>query len=275
MSPRATSLRLAALLPLTLLLAQTLHAQKGAQPDLPGTQDIASERRSGNNFHYSFASSEFASDGTVVVRGVPFTAVAVSETVQTLSDGSRVPRGRTARIFRDGEGRVRLEFGSDAGRGGAFTLYDAVSGVTYVVGAGRRAALRFSPPAADDSTRRATVITPQSPPLDVGAVVGEKIEPIGRRVIEGVEAEGVRVTSPLPANAGGGERPGRVVYERWYSHELRRDVLIRCTDPRFGEAVFRLTEIRRAEPSADLFRIPADYRVEPAFGRRERGSKTF
>jgi hypothetical protein len=122
---------------------------------------------------------------------------------------------------------------------------------------------------------KAGLITPQSPPEDVKALVGETIEPLGTRIVEGVEAEGVRVTSPVPAKAGGGGQPGRVVYERWYSHELRRDVLIKCSDPRFGEAVFRLTDIRRVEPSPALFTVPADYRVEPAlFGRQGRGGST-
>jgi hypothetical protein len=54
-----------------------------------------------------------------------------------------------------------------------------------------------------------------------------------------------------------------VVYERWYSQALRRDVLIKCSDPRFGEAVYRLTNIERSEPAAQLFVVPADYTITP------------
>lgn len=270
-----TPLRLAASLLLTLTPANAAPAQQGSQPSGQDTPGAASERRSGNNFHSSFASSEFALNGRVVVRAAPFSAVAVSETVQVLSDGSRLKRTRTARVYRDGEGRVRLEFGWDAGRGKAYSLYDAVSGVTYIVSSGRRAALQLSPPAADAPLRQARVITRQSPPEDVRAVAGETVEPLGTRVVEGVEAEGVRVTSSVPAKAGGREHAGRVVYERWYSQELRRDVLIKCSDPRFGEAVYRLTGIERAEPSPDLFVIPPGYKVEPAiFGRQGLGGKT-
>lgn len=266
MTPAATSLRLTALLTLTLLFAHAALAQQSPQTrgrDLP---DTASEKRSGSNFHFSFASAEFAFGGGVIVRGAPFSAVAVSETVQTLSDGSHVTRRRTARLYRDAEGRARIERGHDANRGQTFTLYEAVSGATYVVSARHRSVLELVPPAADASTRRAKVVTRESPPEDIRAIAGETIESLGTRVIEGVEAEGVRVTSQAPAKAGG--QPGRVVYERWYSHELRRDVLIKCSDPRFGEAVFRLTGINRAEPSPDLFAIPAGYKVGTAFGRR-------
>jgi hypothetical protein len=38
----------------------------------------------------------------------------------------------------------------------------------------------------------------------------------------------------------------------------------RRADPRFGETVFRLTNINRAEPAADLFEIPADFQIEDA-----------
>ena len=33
------------------------------------------------------------------------------------------------------------------------------------------------------------------------------------------------------------------------------------TDPRTGDEIFRLTNIRRGEPSPDLFQVPAGYRI--------------
>ena len=39
-------------------------------------------------------------------------------------------------------------------------------------------------------------------------------------------------------------------------------VLSKHNDPRFGETVYRLTNINRAEPAQTLFEIPADYKVE-------------
>jgi hypothetical protein len=265
---RATSLRLAALLPLTLLFTHATIAQQTSQQPGQSSPETAAQKRSGNDFHFSFAASEFATNGRVIVRGAPFTAVAISETVQVLSDGSHVTRKRTARVYRDGEGRVRFEFGRDVDKGN-FTLHDAVTGATYIVNSTRRTALQLTPPLADAALTRAKIITPQSPPEDIKSVLGETIEPLGTRIIEGVKAEGVRVTSPVPTKVGS------IVYERWYAHELRRDVLIKLSDPRFGEAVYRLTDVKLAEPPANLFTIPADYRVEPAFfDQRNRVSKT-
>ena len=39
-------------------------------------------------------------------------------------------------------------------------------------------------------------------------------------------------------------------------------VYSRYNDPRTGESIYRLAGIRRAEPAADLFKVPADYSVK-------------
>ena len=72
----------------------------------------------------------------------------------------------------------------------------------------------------------------------------------------------MRATTTIPATEMAGRQPGKVVYERWYSQELRRTVLVKCTDPRFGEAVFRLTNIDRSEPTREFFTIPAGYTLD-------------
>jgi hypothetical protein len=55
--------------------------------------------------------------------------------------------------------------------------------------------------------------------------------------------------------------PIEVVSERWYSRELQMAVLITRRDPRSGDSVYRLRNIVKTEPPADLFTVPADYDV--------------
>lgn len=57
---------------------------------------------------FVFVSSEMSIDGKVV-KGAPYSAQAVTETVQTLAGGNRIVRRNTANVFRDGEGRTRRE----------------------------------------------------------------------------------------------------------------------------------------------------------------------
>ena len=38
--------------------------------------------------------------------------------------------------------------------------------------------------------------------------------------------------------------------------------MTRRVDPRFGETVYRLTNIDRSEPSPEIFKVPPDFKVE-------------
>lgn len=87
-------------------------------------------------------------------------------------------------------------------------------------------------------------------------------EQLGKQFFEGVEAEGTRTTKTIPAGEIGNEQPIQIVSERWYSPELQVVVMTRQSDPRVGETTYRLTNITRAEPSATLFQVPADYSVK-------------
>lgn len=98
------------------------------------------------------------------------------------------------------------------------------------------------------------------------SAVNFKNEPLGKRMIEGVEAEGTRTTLTIPAGQIGNEHPLDTVSERWYSNELKTIVMTTRKDPRTGESTYRLANLRRGEPSRLLFEVPAGYQVieEPA-----------
>jgi TonB family protein len=88
-----------------------------------------------------------------------------------------------------------------------------------------------------------------------------KTEELGKQMVEGVECEGTRVVTTLPAGAIGNERPIETVKETWYSPELQLMILSKRSDPRFGESTYRVTNIARYEPDAEHFQIPSDYTV--------------
>ena len=96
--------------------------------------------------------------------------------------------------------------------------------------------------------------------------------------MEGVAVEGTRTTLTIPAGQIGNEQPINIVSERWFSPDLKVLVMSRQSDPRFGETTYRLTNLTRAEPSPQLFEIPADFtdrrsRREPRHGHREEDSE--
>jgi hypothetical protein len=87
-------------------------------------------------------------------------------------------------------------------------------------------------------------------------------EQLGFQTINGVQAEGTRVTTTIPAGQAGNVRPIQIVSERWYSPQLQMIVRSRHSDPRTGDHVFEMTNIRQGEPSPNLFQPPADYQVQ-------------
>jgi TonB family protein len=101
----------------------------------------------------------------------------------------------------------------------------------------------------------------QAPVSRSAARYTTKTEELGKQMVEGVECEGTRVVTTLPAGAIGNERPIETVKETWYSPGLQLMILSKRTDPRFGESTYRVTNIARYEPDAEHFQIPSDYTI--------------
>jgi hypothetical protein len=86
-------------------------------------------------------------------------------------------------------------------------------------------------------------------------------ESLGKQMVEGVNADGVREVSTIAAGAIGNDRPFQVSTESWYSAELQMNVMTKHSDPRTGDESFRLTNISRSEPAAYLFQAPTGYQI--------------
>jgi hypothetical protein len=101
-------------------------------PPLPGMD--------GEGYTFNFVSSEMSFDRKVV-KGAPYSAEALTETVQTLADGNRLVRKSSAKIFRDGEGRTRRDqtlnaigpFATSGDSPQMTSINDPVSGVSYTL----------------------------------------------------------------------------------------------------------------------------------------------
>ena len=85
---------------------------------------------------------------------------------------------------------------------------------------------------------------------------------LGSREFDGVKAEGKSTVWTIAAGEIGNKNPINVTSESWYSPELQVTVMSRYNDPRTGETVYRLANIRRVEPAPDLFKVPEGYEVK-------------
>jgi hypothetical protein len=208
-----------------------------------------------------------------IVRGAPFSADASTSVTQLLGDGTRINRTVTAKLFRDGDGRVRREqtiLGlaavdpSDESQR-IITILDPVAGVTYVLDP-RTHRARRTPLALRE--RRPEAPPPPPLPGEQPRRVGERLEtlpnppqPLGTKQIEGLDVVGTRRTETIPAGRIGNDRAFDIVDERWESPALKLLVQSQHHDPRTGDVEYRLTNISRADQPYDLFAVPADYTI--------------
>jgi len=106
-----------------------------------------------------------------------------------------------------------------------------------------------------------TLVTGGSVSTGSGGAKNVKTEQLGKMYIEGVQAEGTRTTTTIPAGDIGNERPINIVDERWYSPDLQMTVMTKHSDPRAGETNFSLKNINLSSPPPYLFEVPSDYTV--------------
>ena len=208
---------------------------------------------------------------TRAITGIPYKAEAVTETNQPLTDGNSIERRTSTLIARDGKGRIRREqhalaLGSLLVDGPLVTIADPAARTHVTLDRERKVAVRVTMLPDDGRSRSTAAAAPAG--ASNGSVVKE--ESLGERDIEGLRAEGTRTTMTIPANTIGNRAPITAISERWFSADLQAVVFTRRSDPRFGETVYRLLNIVRAEPPATLFEIPADYRIEERILRQSR-----
>jgi hypothetical protein len=316
--------------------------------------------------------------GERVVKGAPYCADAVHESIQTLADGNRIVRQQQTRLCRDGDGRTRQEVERNGRK--RIWLRDPVARQAWLLDPARKTARRLGAhghamwfnaahldPAQADAWRAyadlareqareavekarehmramrdamprpggagsagaapaapvaATVATPAAAPVVVtrGAPAADaqgdphrhvdiqvlRLRPgeapaampmpmpgvphvaplppmplappairwqaqhaaprgpgvvtaLGSKDLEGVRANGERTSWTIEAGKIGNEKPIQIVREVWTSPELLLTVLSRDADPRSGETVYRLANVKRGEPDAALMKVPSDY----------------
>jgi hypothetical protein len=216
--------------------------------------------------------------GSQVVSAKPFSATEEKHSLQVLSDGTRIETKQTTRLFRDSQGRTRMEdlIGPGQPRSpgfeyGPITITDPVAGTRTAINPANVTLLTV--PAAAAFQNRRVRIEGQSFLIGPDAAT-LRTENLGTKNVNGVMAKGERVTTIIPAGEIGNNREIRVVTERWYSDELQMLIKSTNTDPRFGDTEYQLTGITTTEPSPSLFQIPAGYTEAPGGRGGARGGRS-
>ena len=254
------------------LLLGAFAAGQAPAPEAPGHTMLMLQSPDGNDAGIHFFGAEMMGPHEMV-KGAPYTATTSVETTQVLGDGNRIVNKRSGSVARDSEGRLRREETMAVGPmqvtgGKMIFIHDPVSQTAYVLNPDTQTGhvMKHDAPGVKAMEKMHQQMMQRHGSGDGEAVhqgMGQlKKESLGTQEIEGVNAEGTRVTRTIPAGTIGNEKPISIVVETWTSPDLHTLVLKKTSDPRFGETVFRLTNIKRGEPDPSLFTVPSNFTIK-------------
>ena len=188
-----------------------------------------------------------------VVRGKPFSATEERRSLQILQNGTRIENNQTNRLFRDSEGRTRVEE-----MNGTVIIFDAVTNRRVELNPAAKTARSVTNYQLTVNRRVGQLAAPNTPATAQG-VTAETTENLSAQMVNGVPAQGVRTTMTIPKGQIGNDREIKAVTERWVSNDLQMLIKSSNSDPRFGDTTYQLTGIVEREPDASLFQIPPGY----------------
>jgi hypothetical protein len=218
-----------------------------------------------------------------LATGKPYSATAVTHTVQVLADGSQIETTRSQVLYRDDQGRTRTEIND----GRVIRIVDPVAGISYALDTAAKTArtMEFITTGQINSDGTLTTTTAngavsatatsnlRDAAIDLdstraGTAAGQATrnpnhvrEDLGTQSFYGVQAHGVRTTNTMPVGVIGNNRELKTVTELWDSKDLGIVVKSVSTDPRFGTTTYELTNLSTASPDPSLFRVPSGYTV--------------
>jgi hypothetical protein len=161
-------------------------------------------------------------------------------------------------------------------------IFDPVAGYSYTLDPRKLIAHRVALLPRASNSRPVQLGSGTMAPQTSSKAVGQrgllsrkmKKEPLGTEIVEGVLAEGTRITVTTPTGIEGNDRPLTRTCEHWRSEEMDLTLLSKCSDLRTGETTMRLDNFDRTEPDPVLFQVPPEYTVVDDHGSFAVGVKT-
>lgn len=223
------------------------------------------------------------------VAGAPYTAEAITEHIQTLADGNAIHQTMTSQVARDSQGRVRREesFPGAANAPQLIMIDDPVAGVHWTLNPANKTAAKLpvkhvinamNLPGAPGPALHAvepslTMSAEGAGPITIAVAGVASVKDangandwvktdLGMQTIEGVSAQGTKLTRTIPAGQVGNDQPLVITTETWMSPDLKVLVMSKTSDPRTGETTYSLKNIVRVEPDPALFQAPSDYTIQ-------------
>jgi hypothetical protein len=188
------------------------------------------------------------------IPGAPFSATVVIQSQRVWPDGSTQTRRTINLIARDSQGRThnetrRLmpEYFHGSPQLLSVHLFDPLTRIRTIYDPALRVA-------------RQQVI-PKQPRANSFPNPFLRVEDLGITTLNGLQAKGTRRTYAIAAAASGTGDAIEVEDEDWYSEDLHMNLLMRHSDPRIGVQTTGVSDLKRGEPPAAMFQVPAGYQM--------------
>ena len=186
---------------------------------------------------------------TKITPNRPYSAEAVTETVQVMADGNRIQRSSMVKVFRDNAGRTRRETFGTGTTAQTISISDPVAKTGFTMHPDKKVAYQTSGNVVTPLTTTgsapavarggggggrggfaATAAPTPAPVLPATTVAGVelrertsapedpniKTEDLGVQNMEGVLAAGKRTTTTIPAGKIGNVKDIQIVSEQWF-----------------------------------------------------------
>lgn len=188
------------------------------------------------------------------ISGAPFTATVVLEFERIWPDGSSEIRRTINLIARDSQGRTHNEtrrlmpqYFHGSPELMSVRLFDPLTRIRTVYDPALHIARQQFVPKQPKTT------APPNPSV--------QIEDLGTTTLNGLQAKGTRRTRTIPDYESENGEPIKIEDETWYSEELHLNLLLRHSDPRIGVETVGVSDLKRIEPAASMFKVPQGYRT--------------
>ena len=207
--------------------------------------------------------------------GEPFSGLRTGQAGRNFVDGNRIDRGTSEQLYRDGQGRTRVERAipapMQANNAPAERLQviinDPVSGDRIELLTATKKAIIFhgdaSPALPPPAAAPGVFVTFARHLYTANDPGWSKAIPLGEKSFDGVRATGQRRQYTIPVGEISNEKPIVLTVDQWYSPELSLIVSKSATSSLGGEFSNQVENIVHREPDPSLFLIPSDYtRIE-------------
>jgi hypothetical protein len=206
------------------------------------------------------------------VTGAPYSAAESTSIQQKLADGNVISRQESAKVYRDKDGRVRIEHTSTPPNSQTaetrITIFDPVAAVSYMLNPATSTATKMQLRAPNPNA-------PARDPSRHGPATGDTANVVttdlGSSTVNGVLATGTRTVRTIPAGTMGNQQAIVITREVWVASVLKVPVQIKTSDPRFGTTDMEVMNISQNDPDPSLFAVPSSFTVTTGGGGREPG----